>query len=271
MNLRAERVLDSADQLGECPIWDERTSALWWVDIHGRAVKRYDGASVRVLQMPEPPGSIALRREGGLLVALQSGVFLLGAEEPKLLVKPADHAAGLRFNDGRCDRSGRFWVGSLKEPNFDPVGVLYRVTADGACKAFRTGIQVPNSLAWSPDGRTMYFADSPRHKIWAFDYDAARGEFSGERLFATPHPGFPDGSCVDAEGCLWNAEWGAARVARYTPAGKVDRVVEVPATNPTCCCFGGASLDVLYITSADGGGVFAITPGVKGLAESRFG
>jgi sugar lactone lactonase YvrE len=117
----------------------------------------------------------------------------------------------------------------------------------------------------------MYFADSPRHKLWAFDYDAARGEFSGERLFATPHPGFPDGSCVDAEGCLWNAEWGAARVVRYTPAGKVDRVVEVPATNPTCCCFGGAGLDVLYITSADGAGVFAITPGVKGLAESRFG
>ena len=138
--------------------------------------------------MPEPPGSIALRREGGLLVALQSGVFLLGTEAPKVLVKPAEHAAGLRFNDGRCDRAGRFWVGTLKEPNFDPVGVLYRVEHDGSCRSVRTGIQVPNSLAWSPDGRTMYYADSPRHKIWAFDYDAERGEFSAERIFAARCP-----------------------------------------------------------------------------------
>src|SRR5205814_1669003 len=180
MNLRAERVLDSGDALGECPIWDERLSALWWVDIHGRAIKRYDGENVRILPMPEPPGSIA----------------------------------------------------------------------------------------WSPDGRTMYFADSPRHKIWAFDYDGERGEISGERVFATPHPGFPDGSCVDAEGCLWNAEWGAGRVVRYTPAGKIDRIVEVPAKNPTCCCFGGSGLDTLYITSAKGAGLFACAPGVKGLAES---
>jgi len=270
-NARAERVLDSADQLGECPIWDERMSVLWWVDIHGRAVKRYDGESLRLLPMPEPPGSIALRREGGLLVALQSGVFLLGTEAPKLLVKPAEHVAGLRFNDGRCDRAGRFWVGTLAEPDFPPRGVLYRISAEGTATALRTGMQVPNSLAWSPDGRTMYFADSPRHKIWAFDYDAERGEFSGERIFAAPHPGFPDGSCVDAEGCLWNAEWGAARVVRYTPAGKVDRVVVVPTKNPTCCCFGGARLETLYITSAERAGLFALEPGVRGLAESRFG
>jgi len=244
-NARAERVLDSGDQLGECPIWDERMSVLWWVDIHGRAVKRYDAESLRLLPMPEPPGSIALRREGGLLVALQSGVFLLGTEAPKLLVKPAEHVAGLRFNDGRCDRAGRFWVGTLAEPDFPPRGVLYRISAEGSATALRTGMQVPNSLAWSPDGRTMYFADSPRHKIWAFDYDA--------------------------EGCLWNAEWGAARVVRYTPAGKVDRVVVVPAKNPTCCCFGGARLETLYITSAERAGLFALEPGVRGLAESRFG
>ena len=155
-------------------------------------------------------------------------------------------------------------------PDFPPRGVLYRIGADGA-KAFRTGIQVPNSIAWSPNGRTMYFADSPRHKIWAFDYDTERGEISGERVFAAPHPGFPDGSCIDADGCLWNAEWGARRVVRYTPAGKVDRIVEVSAEKPSCCCFGGAQLDTLYITSADRAGLFAVTPGVKGLAESRFG
>ena len=271
MMLKAERVLDSEDELGECPIWDDRMGALWWVDIHGRAIKRYDGTNVRIMPMPEMPGSIALRREGGLLVAMESGVFLLGTEEPRLLVRPPEHEAGLRFNDGRCDRAGRFWVGTLAEPDFAPRGVLYRIGADGSAKAFRTGVQVPNSIAWSPNGRTMYFADSPRHKIWAFDYDTEQGEISGERVFAAPHPGFPDGSCIDAEGCLWNAEWGARRVVRYTPSGKVDRIVEVPAEKPSCCCFGGTQLDTLYITTADRAGLFAVTPGVKGLAESRFG
>ena len=271
MNLKAERVLDSRDELGECPIWDERMGALWWVDIHGRALKRYDGHSVRIVRMPAPPGSIALRRDGGMLVALQSGVFLLGTEEPQLLVQPPEHEARLRFNDGRCDRAGRFWVGSLAEPDFPARGVLYRIQADGSSRVFRTGIQVPNSIAWSPDGRTMYFADSPRHKIWAFDYDGERGEIARERVFATPHPGFPDGSCVDSDGGLWNAEWSARRVVRYTPDGKIDRVVEVPAEKPSCCCFGGPQLDTLYITTADRAGLFAAVPGVKGLAESRFG
>jgi sugar lactone lactonase YvrE len=271
MALAAERVIDSRDELGEGVIWDERMGLLWWVDIHGRAVKRYDGNDVKVLAMPEPPGSIALRRPGGLLVALQSGIYLLGTEAPRLLVRPAEHEADLRFNDGRCDRAGRFWVGTLAEPDFQPRGFLYRIAPDGHASAVRAHIKVPNSLAWSPDGRTMYFADSPRHKIWAFDYDADDGTLANERVFATPHPGFPDGSCVDAEGCLWNAEFGASRVVRYTPAGKVDRIVEVPAKNPTCCCFGGRELDTLYITSADGAGLFAARPGVAGLPESRFG
>jgi len=268
--MAVDRVVDSGDRLGECPIWDERMGALWWVDIHGASLKRYDGA-LKVFPMPEAPGSIALRKAGGMIVALASGIFTLGTETPELLVRPAGHAAGLRFNDGRCDRAGRFWVGTLREPDFQGEGKLYRIERDGSAKVFRTGVQVPNSIAFSPDGRTMYFADSPRHKIWAFDYAPDDGTLSKERVFATPHPGFPDGSCVDAEGCLWNAEWGAARVVRYTPAGKVDRVVEVPAKNPSCCCFGGARLDTLYITTAEGAGLFALQPGVTGLAESRFG
>jgi sugar lactone lactonase YvrE len=270
MALSAERVVASADRLGECPLWDERMAALWWVDIHGRSLRRYDG-ELKSFPLAEQAGSIALRREGGLLAALESGVFLLGTEAPRLLAQPAGHAAGMRFNDGRCDRAGRFWVGTMQEPDHAPKGVLYRVEANGRSTAVRAGIRVPNSLAWSPDGRTMYFADSPRHKIWAFDYEPETGACSNERIFATPHPGFPDGSCVDAQGCLWNAEWSNSRVVRYTPDGKVDRVVEVPAKNPTCCCFGGRRLDTLYITSADGAGLFALLPGVGGLPEARFG
>jgi sugar lactone lactonase YvrE len=271
MDIVAEQVVASGDALGEGPVWDERMHALWWVDIHGRALKRYDGQDTQVVPMPEPPGSIALRRAGGLLVALASGVHLIGTTQPELLVRPAEHESGLRFNDGRCDRAGRFWVGTLQDPDFPPRGILYRIEPDGRAMAVRRGIQVPNSIAFSPDGRTMYFGDSPRHKIWAFDYAPDSGQISNERVFATPHPGFPDGSCVDAEGCLWNAEYGGSRVVRYTPAGKVDRVVAVPAKKPTCCAFGGTRLDTLYITSADGAGLFAAVPGVRGLAESRFG
>jgi sugar lactone lactonase YvrE len=266
--MSVERVVDSADRLGECPLWDERSRALWWVDILAPAIKRFDG-KLRVFPMPEAVGSIAFRAKGGLLAAMQSGVYLWENSVLDLFAKPDSHDPTHRFNDGRCDRAGRFWVGTMKDPEHTPTGNLYCLKEKFEFK--RTGIKVPNSLAWSPDGRTMYFADSPRHKIWAFDYDSASGEMSNERLFASPHPGFPDGSCVDADGCLWNAEWGGGRVVRYTPAGKVDRVIVVPAKNPTCCCFGGAQLNTLYITTADGGGVFALQPGAIGLPESPFG
>ncbi len=255
--------------MGECPIWDERGQALWWVDIHGQAIKRFDGR-LEVFPVPEPVGSIAFRARGGLLAAMQTGIYTWEDGKLARFAAPQSHDQTHRFNDGRCDRAGRFfWAGTLKDPEFTPTGLLFRLHENKAVVR-RTAIAVPNSLCWSPDGRTMYFADSPRHKIWAFDYDAEAGEITNERVFATPHPGFPDGSCVDVDGGLWNAEYGAARVVRYTPAGEIDRVIEMPVKAPTCCCFGGARLDTLYITSANGGGVFALMPGVCGLPESRF-
>ena len=264
--MRAEPVLASADRLGECPLWDG--TALWWVDIHGRAIKRYDGA-LQTFSVPEPVGSIALRASGGLLAAMQSAIFAFSDGALRPFVETS--IAKLRFNDGRVDRHGRFfWVGTLQDPDHPPVGKLYRLSHDKNLSVMREGIRVPNSLCWSPDARTMYFADSPRHKIWAFDYDPDDGTWTNERLFATPFPGFPDGSCVDADGCLWNAEYGGARVVRYAPDGKVDRTLEVPAKNPTCCCFGGAALDTLYITTEGGAGVFAAHPHVTGLPEARF-
>jgi sugar lactone lactonase YvrE len=269
MSFAVELVVPTQDQLGECPLWDERAQALWWVDIHGRAIRRFDD-KLKTIAAPEPVGSIALRASGGLLAAMQSGIYFLEDERPKLFARPADHPANQRFNDGRCDRAGRFWVGTMNDATHAPSGSLYRFAKDGSSIVTRTGISVPNSLSWSPDGRTMYFADSPRHKIWAFDYDPESGEITDERLFAAPHPGFPDGSCVDADGCLWNAEYGGARVLRYTPQGKIDRVITLPAENPTCCCFGGARLDTLYITTAKGPGVLALRPGSTGLVEARF-
>lgn len=287
MALQVEVVVRGADRLGECPLWDERERMLWWVDSREPAVKRLDPATgaVMMLALPEIVGSIALRASGGLLAATKSGIHYLdpasGVLEAK--VDPEKHLPENRFNDGRCDRAGRFLAGTMSHVNRDPVGSLYRFDVDFACTKLRNAIIIPNSLAFSPDGRTMYFADTNRHTIWAYDYDAASGAATGERVFVDTGRGRPDGSCVDADGCLWNADYGAGRIVRYTPTGKADRVIEVPTANATCCCFGGEDLGALYITSATqrlteeelakqplAGSVFAVRPRVQGLPESRF-
>jgi len=286
-SIAVELVAESADQLGECPIWDERQQVLYWVDSRGPAVKRVDTGSgkVHVLPIAEVVGSIAFREGRGLLAATKSGFHFLDPESGSLapVARPETHLPDNRFNDGRCDRQGRFWAGTMSDVRRDPVGTLYRLDTDLRCTALRNAIIIPNGLAWSPDGRTMYFADTMRHTIWAWDYDPGTGAATRERVFADTGAGRPDGSCVDADGCLWNAEYGAARVVRYTPAGAVDRVIELPVANPTCCCFGGPRLDELYITSARqrltadelalqplAGGVLAVRPGVQGLPEARF-
>lgn len=256
---------------------------LWWVDIKAPAIRRRAGGAVTSFPLPQPVGSIALRARGGLLAALKSGIFLWDPQSLKPFASPAAQDPSHRFNDGRCDRAGRFWVGTMKDPEHTPTGSLFRIEKDATSLKAKTSIKVPNSLAWGPDGRTMYFADSERRTIWAFDYDAAAGEMSNERVFVTTQPGFPDGSCVDADGCLWNAEYGGSRVVRYTPKGKVDRVIAMPVKQPTSCCFGDKSLDTLYITSASqeltpaqlaeqplAGGLFALRPGSTGLPEARF-
>jgi L-arabinonolactonase len=287
MAVQIECVVRTRDLLGECPLWEDRTRTLWWVDILGPTLKQLDPATGTVRQnlLPEAMGSFAFREQGGLLAAMKSGIFLMDASYASVQPLAAPEAAlpGNRFNDGRCDRAGRFWSGTMMEEMREPAGSLYRISPDGTCERKRTGIIVPNSLAWSPDGRTMYFADSPRRTIWAFDYDPASGEPSNERVFVTTEVGFPDGSCIDADGCLWNAEYGGWRVARYTPAGKLDRTIALPVQSPTCCCFGGGGFDTLYITTASqrltdvelekqplAGSIFALRPGSTGLPESRF-
>jgi len=289
MATQVELVVKGRDLLGECPLWDERTQTLWWVDILGPALKQFDPATGALKQnpLPEPMGSFGFREKGGLIAAMKSGILVLGADysSVELLACPEPASLDNRFNDGRCDRAGRFWAGTMNDAKREPHGALYRVSADRSCTRMRTGVIIPNSLAWSPDSKTMYFADTVRELIWSFDYDLAAGEMSNERVFAdcAANPGSPDGSCVDAEGCLWNAEYGGWRVVRYTPRGKADRVIELPVQNPTCCCFGGERFDTLYITSAAqnlqsaqlakqplAGSVFAVRPGSTGLPESRF-
>ena len=290
MTIVAECVIRSEDVLGECTIWCDRDQVLWWVDIREPALKRFNPSNgeVRAISLSEAIGSFGLTRSGSMMIAgMKSGLFMLDPSSGALTLvsAPERDMPGNRFNDGRCDRGGRFWAGTMRDGPREPTGSLYRLDPDGACANLRSGIVIPNSIAWSPDDRVMYFADTYLNTIWAYDFDLATGAMRNERVFAdcSNQPGRPDGSCVDAEGCLWNAEYGGSRVVRHTPGGKIDRVIEVPVSNPTCCCFGGKDFDTLYISTARqrltseqlareplAGGLFAARPGVRGLPEARF-
>ena len=282
------RIGAQTDILGESPIWDDRTQCLYWVDIRRPAIRRLHTATGRFdsWAMPDLVGSIALTDEGRLLVALPQFIALFDLVSGSLesFARPPELVPGHRFNDGRCDRQGRFWVGSMHNITRAPEGVLYKLEGRGELQPVRSGICIPNSLAFSPDGRTMYFADSLRYSLYAYDYDPASGRMGRERVLVTTEPpGFPDGSTVDAEGFIWNAEFDGWRVVRYAPDGRVDRVLPMPVQRPTCCAFGGADLDILYITTASqkmtpaeleaqplAGALLALDVGVRGLPEPRF-
>ena len=283
-----QRIGSQTDILGESPVWDEHAQCLYWVDIRRPAIRRLHAASGAIDSWPMPDlvGSIALTDDERLLVALPHYVALFDPLSGSLeaFAHPPHHVPGHRFNDGRCDRQGRFWVGSMHNLTRAPEGVLYKLEGRGELEAVQGGICIPNSLAFSPDGRTMYFADSLRYTLFAYDYDPARGCMGQQRVFATTEPpGFPDGSTVDAEGYVWNAQFDAWRVVRYAPDGRIDRVIDMPVQRPTSCAFGGADLATLYITTASqkmspaelqaqplAGALLALDVGVCGLVEPRF-
>ncbi|MDR3472191.1 MAG: SMP-30/gluconolactonase/LRE family protein [Devosia sp.] len=279
------RIGDTTDILGEGSVWCARGQALWWVDIQAPAVRRWEAATgeVRSWTMPEPVGSLALRTGDGLLVALKRGLAFLDTDTGAITPAAPPHGedADMRFNDGRCDRQGRFWAGTMGEADPAPRGHLYRLDPVAGVAAVLHGLAIPNGLCWSPEGRTMYFTDSPTRTILAFAYDPTTGTPGERRVFARVEgPGIADGAIVDAEGHLWSAEYGAGRITRYAPDGRVDRRLALPVSKPTCCAFGGPDLSVLFVTSCSigvsaaeplAGAVLAFEPGVRGLAEARYG
>jgi sugar lactone lactonase YvrE len=289
--MNAELVLEARNAVGESPVWLPSEQALYWVDIPARKLYRWQAASGRVdhWTAPEMIGCIAPRADGGWLCAMESGLFQMQTGEGGLLegtqVATVVHSRrGMRFNDGRCDRQGRFRAGTMlmdMAPGL-PVGALYSYESSGELKPIVSGLVVPNGLAFSPDGRTMYLSDShPQvQRIWAFNYDTETGATSGRRLFVDmmPLPGRPDGAAVDEDGCYWICGNDAGVIHRFTPAGKLDRSLRVPVRKPAMCAFGGPGLDTLYVTSIRpdnvdlsdqplAGGLFALRPGVRGLPE----
>jgi sugar lactone lactonase YvrE len=281
-----ECIADVAAILGEGPVWALSEAALYWVDIVGQKVFRWSAAEgTRTWAPPRPISALAPRVGGGFVGAGQGGfltfdfggdVALIGTPEP-------GHSTN-RFNDGKVDRAGRFWAGTMDRHEREASGALYRLDPDLSMACYDEGYRVTNGPAFSLDGRTMYHTDSAHQRIYAFDL-AADGAVSNRRVFAQfgEGDGYPDGMTVDAEDCLWVAFWDGWCVRRLSPAGERLAQLAVPAQRPTSVAFGGPNLDQLFITSArrdltaedladqpQAGGLFRTVPGVAGPAEPLF-
>jgi sugar lactone lactonase YvrE len=293
--MQAELIVDVRNAVGESPVWVPEENALYWVDIPAGALQRWsaDSGQVDAWKTPQMLACIARHADGDWVAGMESGFFRLHTRNDGSLdsepLAHVDHArTDMRLNDGRCDRQGRFWAGSmvLNMGANAANGTLYRYSAGqhGPLDAQLSGFIVPNGLGFSPDGRTMYLSDShPQvQQIWAFDYDIDTGTPSNRRVFVdmNQHEGRPDGAAVDADGCYWICANDAGLIHRFTPDGRLDRSLAVPVKKPTMCAFGGPRLDTLFVTSIRpgddhdpqslAGGVFALDPGVKGLPEPRF-
>jgi sugar lactone lactonase YvrE len=244
--------------VGEGLLWDAEERALFWVDIPRGRLHRFDPetGAARHWDLGEPVGCAFLRRAGGMVVALRSGLALFdletGAATPLLAPEP-DRPAN-RPNDGTIDPRGRLWLGTMKtDPPAEPTGAFYRIDPDRSWRRLLDGFYTTNGLAFAPDGRTLYLSDSHPsvRRIWAFDHDPATGAIANRRLFFDTRAvaGRPDGATVDAEGCYWMAGVGGWQLVRLTPQGRVDRIVPLPVERPSRPAFGGPRLDVLYVTS----------------------
>lgn len=271
--------------LGECPTWWPGSGQVRWVDIRSKEIWSVSLAERRVRKWTVPGLAVGISPtdRDRMLLALTAQISILDEETGHLipLATAPDPRTEMRFNELKCDPRGRVWVGHMNDVTRTPTeGRLFRV--DGpAFTALVGNVAIPNSLAWSPDGSVMYFADGRDPVIWSFDFDADTGTVANRRIFATlpTGRGIPDGAAVDAEGFLWSANYGGWAITRYTPAGAVDRVIEMPVSQPTSCTFAGDDLDVLIATSAYqrlsdeqlgreplAGEVFAMRVPVTGLA-----
>lgn len=293
---RVERVEASGRipaQVGESPVWREAEQALYWVDIPARTIARVqlETGTRTDWTLPEQVACIAFDRNGTVLAGCESGLFavtLSSANEAtfRRVAAPEFPFPGMRFNDGRCDRQGRFWAGTMVQDMAaaNPAGGLYRYDSEGALSApVVRDLITQNGLAWSPDGTTMYLSDSHplRRLVWAFDFDIDSGEPRNRRVFADLNrfTGRPDGAAIDADGCYWTCANDAGVLLRFTPDGALDRTLELPVSKPSMCTFGGRGLDTLFITSIRpatnanelDGHLLAVRPGVRGVSECGYG
>jgi sugar lactone lactonase YvrE len=282
-----ELLADLKSFLGEGPVWDARIGRLASIDIMaGRLNLTAADGTTDSIDLPSPVGCLVPRSTGGWVAALADGFWAVaddGATER--LVDVQSDRPDLRFNDGKCDPQGRFWAGTMAFDERAGAGALYRLDPDLGVRRMIAGVTISNGLDWSPDGRTMYYVDTPTRRIDMFDFDPESGSIAGRRPFATiaPVDGWPDGLTVDAEGGVWLALWEGWKVRRYLPDGSLEREIHLPVSRVTCPAFGGPDLAELYITTAReqlseeqlaaeplAGGLFRARPGIRGRLPTAF-
>lgn len=288
--MEVELLVDFHAQVGEGPIWDEERQVLYWVDIMANKVCVYDPAKKEntAIDVGQPVGTVVVREKGGLMLALHHGfgAFDLETKKLTLIADPEAHLPQNRFNDGKCDPAGRFWAGTMAFAATEGAGSLYCLDTDLSVRKVMGDISISNGIVWSLDHRTMYYIDSLKKDVRAYDFDVKTGQIANERIVCqTPEEmGIPDGMAIDAEGMLWVAHFYGSRVCRWNPHnGQVLETIRLPVSHVTACAFGGRDLDTLYITSASyrmseeekakephAGGLFVCKPGVRGVPTFRF-
>ncbi len=275
-------------ELGECPLWLPQRNRLLWFDILGPAVYEAGerGEGLRVFRFEAPVSAAAIIDASNVAIGCANGIYRLNLDSgEKALMVSFESEKPIRTNDGRVDTRGGFWFGTMGHPYVEGAGTLYRY-ANGSLAAIRSGLSVPNCLAFSPDGKRAYFSDTVDHRILYFPLDEKSGlPIAEPELFLdlSAEGINPDGAVVDVEGGLWNAQWGSGRVARYLPDGTLDRVVEFPVSRTTCPAFGGSDHRTLFVTTARAGmskeelvkeplagSVFAVDMDIAGLPESTL-
>ena len=279
------------NELGEGIIWDHARQLAWWTDILQKKLYQYDPLTKTLHEWDTPERLCCfapVKDNEKLICAFESGFAFYEPRTGEIdwVSRLEQDNPGTRFNDGRTDRQGRLWAGTMVEDKDKATykGSLYCLHADLTVSKTISGLSITNSLCWSPDGTTLYHTDTPTRTIMKYPFDTTTGAIGeGTTLVETGTGCYPDGSIVDSEGCLWNAQWGASKVVRYTPAGKVDREVNLPMSQPTCVAFGGENLNLLFITSAwselsesnkrnqpDAGNVLVFQTDITGLKEESF-
>ena len=287
---QAELVLDTQSTLGEGSIWNYKTGELMWVDIKKEILNVYNPATGYNKEMftGQMIGTVVPTESGNALVALQNGIYHFNMETgaKKLLVDPEANLPDNRFNDGKCDPSGRFWAGTISTKGDREVAALYRFDPDTTIHKMVDKVSISNGIVWSADKTKMYYIDTPTQKVMAYDYDDATGEISNPEVAVNvpSELGSPDGMTIDENDNLWVALWGGSAVGCWNPeTGELIDKIEVPAKNITSCAFGDEDMGTLYITSAreatskeelekwpHAGGVFKYRPGVKGVQAFFF-
>jgi sugar lactone lactonase YvrE len=284
-------VSNTRNLLGESPAWSSREQALYWVDIPAKRLYRlgWNQGLEQSWELPELVSAVVPRASGGVVLTLHKRVVLFDPETERLetLCRPDPNPEN-RSNDARCDALGRLWLGTMQnnlgangesQAIRQSSGSLYRIQTNGSTLELLSDVGISNGLAWSPDSKTMYFADSLEGQMYAFDYDLEQGLISNRRVFSSFERGVPDGSAVDSEGYLWNARWDGSCLVRFSPNGQVDRVLELPVTQPSSCTFGGEHLEILFVTAASmgfnqsnplEGAILALDVGARGCSSPEF-